>query len=386
MKDETKITHAGRYPHDHNGAVNTPVYHSSTILFPSLEAHDRRDQRIVYGRKGTPTVFTLEDGMSALEQAAGTVITPSGLAAVSTTLMTFAETGVHYLVTDSAYFPTRKFSENVLRKIGVDVEYYDPTIGSRIEELIRPNTKLIWLEAPGSQTFEMQDIPAIVEIARKHGVRTAIDNTWSAGYFFKPLTHGVDISVQAATKYIVGHSDAMLGTIACNEDVLEAVRATFDSFGNCAGPDDIYLGTRGLRTLAVRLKQHHENGMILAEWLRSRPEVTRIMHPGMSNDPGHTIWKRDFTGSSGLFGFVMDNTDRAALGAMMDGLKFFGMGYSWGGYESLLVPTNPAPMRSATTWDVPGQTMRIHVGLEDPQDLIDDLEAGFERLKAAIGS
>lgn len=383
MKDDTKLTHAGRHPHENHGAVNTPVYHASTILFPTLADFDSRDRKYVYGRKGTPTTSTLEEAVSALEQAHGTVLAPSGLAAVTTTLMSFVEAGGHVLLTDSTYFPTRKFASGLLARLGIEAEYYDPLIGDGIEALIRPNTNLIWMESPGSLTFEMQDVPAIVAAAKKHGVPTAIDNTWSGGYFFKPLTLGVDVSVQAATKYIVGHSDAMLGTIACNKESYPKVLDTFLQQGNCAGPDDVYLGTRGLRTMAVRMNRQHENGIKMAEWLRDRPEVTRVMHPALPDDPGHEIWKRDFTGASGLFGFVVDCTDRTALGAMLDGLALFGMGASWGGYESLILPSDPSKMRSATKWEPGGTTLRMHVGLEDTADLIDDLTAGFKRLNSA---
>ncbi|RVU34042.1 cystathionine beta-lyase [Hwanghaeella grinnelliae] len=383
MKDDTKLTHAGRHPHENHGAVNTPVYHASTILFPTLADFDSRDRKYVYGRKGTPTTSTLEEAVSALEQAHGTVLAPSGLAAVTTTLMSFVQAGGHVLLTDSTYFPTRKFASGLLARLGIEAEYYDPLIGNGIEALIRPNTNLIWMESPGSLTFEMQDVPAIVAAAKKHGVPTAIDNTWSGGYFFKPLTLGVDVSVQAATKYIVGHSDAMLGTIACNQAAYPKVLDTFLQQGNCAGPDDVYLGTRGLRTMAVRMNRQHENGIKMAEWLRDRPEVIRVMHPALPEDPGHEIWKRDFTGASGLFGFVVDCTDRAALGAMLDGLALFGMGASWGGYESLILPSDPSKMRSATKWEAGGTTLRMHVGLEDTADLIDDLTAGFDRLNSA---
>lgn len=383
MKDDTIVTHAGRHPFDHHGVVNTPVYHASTVLFPTLEAHDARDQPVVYGRKGTPTVFALEEAVSALEGAHGTVVCPSGLAAISTTFLALVKTGDHVLITDNTYFPTRKFADRVLTRYNVEVEYFDPTIGADIEKLIRPETTLIWLESPGSQTFEMTDVPAIVEIANTHHVWTAMDNTWAAGYYFRPLGFGVDVSIQAGTKYIVGHSDAMLGVIACNEEAYGEVHATFDALGNSPGPDDVYLATRGIRTLAVRLKQHYENALILSEWLSRRPEVKRVMFPALPQDPGHPIWRRDFTGASGLFGFVMDCPHRKALAAMMDGLQYFGMGYSWGGYESLLVPTDPAKVRTASEWKPEGQTMRIHVGLEDPDDLIEDLAAGFERLEQA---
>ncbi len=383
MKDNTKVTHAGNHPFDNHGIVNPPVYHASTVLSPTLEARIARTAKVRYGRAGTPTTFALEEAMTALERAHGTVLAPSGLAAITMALSAFVETGDHILVTDSTYTPTRNFANNTLSKFGVEVEYYDPMIGAGISNLIRDNTRLIWTECPGSQTFDVQDLPAIAKAAHEKGVVVLTDNTWSGGYFRKPLDEGVDISVQAATKYIVGHSDVMMGTIACNEATYDRVKQSSSSFGMCCGPNDVYLALRGLRTIGVRMDRHHESGIKVAQWLQSRPEVTRVMHPALPDDPGHEIWKRDFTGASGLFGFVLKESDTNKIAAMMDHMELHGMGSSWGGYESLLIPSWPERSRTASEWETEGQCMRIHVGLEDTDDLIADLEAGLERMNKA---
>jgi len=380
MKDDTKLTHKGLHPFANHGIVNPPVYHASTILFPTLDALDNKaSAKVVYGRRGTPTSFALIEAICALEGGHGGVICSSGLAAISVAMTAVLKAGDHVLLTDSAYLPTRQFADRVLRRFGVEVSYYDPRIGAGIDGLIRANTRLIWMESPGSQTFEVQDIPAIVGIARARGIVTAIDNTWGAGYYLKPLAMGVDISVQAATKYIVGHSDTMLGTVVTNEALYPVIQAEWDNFGGCAGPDDIYLATRGLRTMGVRLRQHYAAALKVAHFLEARPEVTQVMHPALESSPDHAIWKRDFTGACGLFGFVLKAAPRAALADLLDHLRFFGMGYSWGGFESLLIPTDPAHIRTATRWDVPGQAMRIHIGLEDVDDLMEDLACGLDR-------
>lgn len=383
MTDETLLCHVGRRSRDHFGAVNTPVYRASTILFPTLAEFDAKKSAAVrYGRRGTPTSHSLEEAVSALEEAAGTILTPSGVMAITGTLLAFAEPGAHFLIPDNVYGTCRNFCENALKSFGVSVTYYDPACGADLSSLIEPNTRLIWIEAPGSQTFEMPDIAAIVELARARGIVTAIDNTWAAGHFLKPLTLGVDISVQAGTKYLGGHSDVMLGTISCAQSVYQRVRNFTAYLGMCVGPDDVYLVLRGIRTLPLRLKQHYQSGLKVAEWLAMRPEVLKILHPARPGDPGHEQWKRYFTGASGLFGFVIKPVERTRLAAMVDGLKLFGMGSSWGGFESLLIPTNPAAIRTATRWEPGGQTMRIHVGLEDPDELIADLARGFERMAA----
>lgn len=385
MKDDTTVTTAGRSPENNYGIVNPPVYHASTILYPTLERMEAKKgrQEVQYGRRGTPTTFALEDAVSAIEGAEGTILTSSGLAAVSLAMMTFTKAGDHILITDSVYGPARRFADEHLKRYGVEVDYYNPLIGSDIASLCKDNTSLIWLESPGSQTFEVQDIPAITAVAREKGITTVIDNTWAAGIYLKPLALGVDVSIHAGTKYFVGHSDAMLGTLSASGEFLKRIYDEYSIVGHSLGPDDAYLAMRGIRTLTTRLRQHMTNALKIAQWLEGRPEVLRVMHPALESDPGHELWKRDFTGACGLFGFVMELCSKKALAAMLDDMKLFGMGYSWGGYESLLIPTEPAHIRTATTWSPGGQTMRIHVGLEDTDDLIEDLEAGFARLKKA---
>jgi cystathionine beta-lyase len=385
MKDDSLVTHAGNNPFENHGIINPPVYHASTILSPTLEAYRNiRLATVRYGRRGTPTSHAFEDAIAALEGGNGAVSTPSGLAAVTCLITACVKSGDHILVTDNAYQPTRYFCQTVLKKFGVETEYYDPTIGGTIETLIRPNTSVVYVESPGSLTFEVQDLPAIAEAAHKAGAIVISDNTWGAGYYHKPLSLGADISLQAGTKYIVGHSDTNLGIIVWKDtDRFGRIRDDIQSMGICAGPDDLYLAMRGLRTMGVRLPRHFETGLLIARWLDDRPEVKQVIHPALEDNPSHELWKRDFTGACGLFGFVLHQTDQTALAAMMDGLKMHGMGASWGGYESLLIPTDPGKSRSATRWEVEGQCMRIHVGLEDPEDLIADLEAGLERLGAA---
>ncbi len=390
MKDDTKIVAAGRHPKDNLGVVNPPVYHTSTILRSSLaelragaEKRNSDEPAILYGRVGHPTALAFEEAMAALEGGFRSLAYPSGLAAISSALLSYLEAGDHLLVSDSVYGPTRTFSDQVLARFGVEVSYYLPEVGASIAELMRPNTKVVFTEAPGSQTFEMQDIPAIAEAAHKHGAVVMMDNTWATPLFFKPLAHGVDVSIQAATKYIVGHSDVMMGVVTTGREQFGRLRATSQQLGQCAGPDDVYLAQRGLRTLSVRLHRHWQNGIKLAEWLNGRPEVTRLLHPAIPGDPGHALWQRDFVGATGLFAFVIKPCSEDALGAMLDGLELFGMGYSWGGYESLLVPGHPQRFRTVRPFEVDGIILRIHVGLEDPEDLIADLAAGFKRLEAA---
>lgn len=380
-RPDTIVTHAGRDPAAHHGAVSVPVYRASTILLPTLETLDNKESlRLRYGRRGTPTTHALEDAICALENSDRALLAPSGVMAISVVLMSYAEPGAHVLVTDSAYGPTRKFCESVLRKMGVTTTYYDPAAGEDIEALIRPETRLIWMESPGSQTFEIQDVATIARVARSRGIVTVIDNTWSGGYFFKPLDHGVDISIQAGTKYISGHSDLMLGTIACRASEYERLRETYLRFGVCIGSDDAYLALRGLRTLAVRMRQHHVAGLEVAQWLQQQDEVVQVLHPGLPDNPYHNLWKNYFGGASGLFGFIIHETDRKRLARMFDGFSLFGMGSSWGGFESLMTPSNPSVYRTVTSWVPSGQTVRIHVGLEDPRDLIAEIRAGFDRL------
>ena len=340
---------------------------------------------VVYGRLGTPTSFALEDAVARLEGGHASMAVTSGLAAISTAILALVASGDHILVSDSVYQPTRKFCDAMLKRLGVETSYFDPALGSEIAALIRPNTRLVFLESPGSLTFEVQDVPAIAKVAKAAGAAVLWDTTWAASLQCRPFELGADISIQAATKYIVGHSDAMLGLITTSEAYAKPIRKAVWELGQGAGPDDVYLGLRGLRTLSVRLARHQETGLALAQWLAARPEVERVLHPGLPGDPGHELWRRDFTGACGLFGLVLrPPCPRAAMAALIEGLELFGLGSSWGGYESLLIATYPERTRSATTWDAPGRTLRVHAGLEDPADLIADLEAGFERFNRAV--
>jgi len=385
---DTQLAHAGRDPQTHHGAVNTPVYRVSTVTYPTVgemrakEKHPFDGMR--YGRFGTPTSFAFEEAVAALEGGYRTISTASGLAAITGTLAALLGQGDHLLMVDTVYGPTRRYCDQVLRRYGVSVTYYDPLIGAGIAALIQPNTKVVFVEAPGSLTFEMQDIPAIAAVAHAHQAVVVMDNTWSAGFFFQPFTKGVDVSLQAATKFIVGHSDAMLGTITtADPDLWKRLKAAIAVSGVCAGSEEVFLGTRGLRTLAVRLRQHQANGLALAQWVAARPEVLRVMYPPLPSDPGHALWRRDFSGACGLFGFELQPCPAAAVEALIDGLQLFGLGYSWGGYESLIIPSTGDIHRTATRWTPTGPTLRIHTGLEDVGDLIADLEAGFARLRAA---
>ncbi len=387
---ETDIVHLGRRPFDHQGVVNPPVLHASTILFPDFDAFeaatrpstDRR--RVVYGRRGTPTSFALQDAIAGLEGGYDTLITPSGASAVGLALLSLLKTGDHVLMTDSCYGPTRIQCSSLLARYGVTTTFYDPAIGGAIAALIRPETAVVFMESPGSLTFEVQDVPAIVAAVAASGrdIVTVIDNTWASPYFFRPLALGVDVSVQAATKYIVGHSDALLGTITATEAVWPRLAKTVGELGIWTGPDDMYLAQRGLRTLAVRLNQHQETGLTLARWLAERPEIVQILHPGLPGSPGHALWKRDFTGASGLFGALIKPVPRPALAAFFNSLELFGMGWSWGGYESLCILADPAKSRSATHWTRPELLLRFHAGLENPDDLIADLETAFAAMAA----
>lgn len=388
MKEDTVIVTVGRDPKNNHGVVNPPVYHASTIIHQTVaDLEYARQHRwepgvYTYGRHGTPTHSALEEAVAALEGGDRAVCVGSGLAAINAAMLAFVKAGDHILMVDSVYGPARRFCDHFVGRFGVETTYYDPLIGAGIKDLIRENTKVVYVESPGSLTFEVQDIPAIAAEARKAGAVVIMDNTWSAGLFFKPFEHGVDVSVQAGTKYIVGHSDVMMGTIATTQEHWRAVRQAASDLGANSGPDDVYLALRGLRTIAVRLRQHQENALTLARWLQQRPEVQRVLHPGLPEDPGHELWKRDFTGACGLFGVILQEYPKEAVTAMLDGLEHYGMGASWGGFESLILPTNPGPLRTATKWEPGGPTIRIHTGLEDTDDLIEDLEKGLDRLRA----
>lgn len=382
--DLTKLAHSGRDPSRFSGAVNVPVHRASTILFDTAADMGRAGAQPYgspyYGRRGTPTQFGLQEAVADLEGGFRTILTPAGLSAVTVAILSFVEQGDHVLIPDSVYDPTRKFCDQFLTRMGVSTSYYDPTMGSAISELISEKTKLVFTESPGSLTFEVQDIPAICEAAHAKDALVAMDNTWATPLYFKSLAHGVDISVIAATKYIVGHADAMIGTITvAREELWEPVFKTHSLLGFATSPDDAYLAARGLRTLGARLTQHDRSARQIAEWLETRDEVARVIHPALPSHPQHDLWARDFTGASGLFAFELKQAPKKAIDAMLDGLALFGLGYSWGGFESLLIPTTPQSARTVVPYDG-GPLMRIHVGLEAVDDLIADLDAGFGRL------
>ena len=383
LSRQTKVLHLGREPGDQHGFVNTPVYRGSTVLYPTLEKLKSRQQAYTYGRRATPTTHALEKAITDLEGGAATILTSSGLAAVTTALLAFVQAGDHILVTDSVYQPTRTFCDKLLARLGVETTYYDPLAGDRIASLIRGNTRLIFAESPGSQTFEMQDIPAIAKIAKAKNLWLIADNTWASPLFCSPLKLGADVSIQAATKYIVGHADAMLGAVTANARASKYIDNAKEALGTCPGSEETYLGLRGLRTLDVRLQRHMTSGIEMALWLEQRPEIARVMHPALPGHPGHALWQRDFSGASGLFCAILKPTSDKALAAFLDHLKLFAMGYSWGGFESLVIPFDPSSYRTATKWSEAGPALRFHIGLDAVEDLKKDLSEGFERMRRA---
>jgi cystathionine beta-lyase len=389
--DETKLVAAGRRPEWTGPIVNPPVHRASTILFEDCAALKtgagrNADGEWHYGRRGTPTQWSLAEALTELEPgAAGTMLFSSGTAAIATALLSVLKSGDELLMVDSTYEPTRAFCRNILASMGIATRFYDPLIGASIADLIGKATAAIFLESPGSLTFEVQDVPAIVAAANARGIATLIDNTWATPLLFPAIAARVDLAILSCTKYVVGHSDAMLGSVTATPERYAALRRTAQLFGQHVSPDDAFLGLRGLRTLAVRLKAHEEGALKIARWLEGRPEVARVLHPALSSCPGHETWKRDFRGSSGLFSFVLDGGDAAARAALIDGLVHFGIGYSWGGYESLALPVDPTPIRTATQWRTEGPMVRLHIGLEHPDDLIADLEAGLDRFRAIRG-
>jgi cystathionine beta-lyase len=385
---DTRVAHLGSGAEGF-GSMNPPLFRVSTVAFDSMADYERayaeRFGELIYGRVGTPTTWAFEDAVAGLEGGAAAFLLPSGLAAISAALLSQLRAGDHLLMVDTVYGPARAFCDNILPRYGIETTFYDPLIGAGIEALMRPATRVVYAESPGSQTFEVQDVRAIAEAAHRRGAVLMLDNTWATPLGFRSFDHGVDIAVHAATKYLVGHSDAMLGVIVANEATRAPVREWVDANGLCAGADEAWLGLRGLRTLSVRLARHHENALAVARWLEQRPEVARVLHPGLPSNPGHALWTRDFRLASGLFSIVLHPYGKAAVDAFVDGLELFAIGASWGGYESLVMPFAPAKIRSATRWQDPGACVRFHVGLEDPADLIRDLERGFERLRKAEG-
>ncbi|HFD16683.1 MAG TPA: cystathionine beta-lyase [Rhodospirillales bacterium] len=385
MQDSTRITLLGRDPEAQRGFVNPPVYRGSTVLFPTVEAMERARAagESTYGRSGTPTSRALADSIAELEGGYGCILTASGKAACNLTLAALLQAGDHLLMVDSVYGPTRRFCDRTLARFGVETTYYDPRIGAGIRALFRPETRLVFMESPGSLTFEVQDVPAIAAAARERGITTAIDATWGTPLFFRPLALGVDVSIQAVTKYIGGHSDLLMGAVTATEAVYPRLRAGLEEFGAPPSPEDCWLALRGLRTLAARLARHEESALAVARWLEGRPEVSRVLHPALESHPDHALWRRDFTGACGLFGVVLDGYPEAAARAMADALELFGIGASWGGFESLVLVPDPTPIRTAVSWKAEGALLRLHIGLEDPEDLIRDLGRGLARLRAA---
>lgn len=383
---DTKLTHLYKDPAAKDGFVNPPLYRGSTVLYQSVKhmeevnADSLKLTAPAYGRFGTPASRLLEDTLNELEGGHGTVLTNSGLSAITTAILSLVKSGDHMLITDSCYWPTRNFS-NFLQGLGIEAQYYDPCIGSAISTLIKSNTRLVFMESPGSMTFEVQDVPAIVKVCKERGVSTLIDNTWATPLYFHPLKFGVDISIHAATKYISGHADSFLGAIICSEEHFAKVRGTSIRLGQCAAPEDVNLSLRGLRTLSTRLRTHQAGALKLAAWLIDRKEVKEVLYPALPGSKGHEIWKRDFTGASGLFGMILNQDyKKHQVNAMVDGLKLLGLGHSWGGFESLILPGHPETFRLENSWMDKGPLLRIHVGLEDVRDLVGDLESGFARL------
>ncbi|MEJ0009515.1 MAG: cystathionine beta-lyase [Alphaproteobacteria bacterium] len=386
---DTQLVDLGRDPKRDSGAVNPPVYRTSTVLFPdyaALKAYEEGniDRHRGYGRYGSPTTEGLEEALAELEGADHAMITSTGLAAISTTLLGLLGAGDHVLFPDSVYGSARGFIDGELKRYGIDCEYYDPTIGAGIEARMKKNTKVVYCESPGSLTFEMQDIPAIAKVAHAHKAIVVSDNTWATPLLMRPFDLGVDVSIHSATKYIGGHSDLLMGVILCKEPLYRRLRMAHRHLGPSSGGDNAYLALRGLRTIAVRLARHEAHAMEVATWLQTIPEVKRVLYPALPSDPGHALWKRDLRGASGLFAVDVGNVPAHALSAMLDGLEHFGMGYSWGGFESLIIAYQPARQRVATKWDASTTLLRLHIGLEAPKDLIADLDAGFKRLREAM--
>ncbi|EEE42946.2 cystathionine beta-lyase [Roseibium alexandrii] len=377
---ETVLAHSGRDPSGFHGFVNPPVVHASTVLYPDTKTMVTGAQKFSYARRGNPTTDSLEDALKEIEGAAGVKLANSGLNAIALAILSCVKSGDHILIADTAYGPTRHFADTVLPGLNVDVEYYNPAVGANIKSLFKPNTTAVFTEAPGSLTFEMQDIPAIAAAAHEIDATVLMDNTWASPLYCQPIAFGVDLSIQAGTKYIVGHSDVMLGTIAASEKAWHKLDTLHGAMGSHVGPDDVYLGLRGLRTLSVRLERHQKNTAVVLDWLKTQPAIGAIRYPALESDPGHEIWKRDFSGASGLCGFdFATRTTQEQAYAFLDALTLFGLGYSWGGFESLAIPVRLKGMRSATNVDPDLHSVRLHIGLEDPEDLIKDLGQALDK-------
>jgi cystathionine beta-lyase len=381
-KPATRLVRIGRDPDLTGPFVNPPVVHASTVLFDSVDEMAARKSRYLYGRWGTPTLEAMEKAVSDLEGAAGTVLSPSGLAAISTALLSCLSAGDHLLLVDCAYYPTRHLADTVLKRFGIETTFFDPGIGAGIRDLFRERTRAVYLEVPGSLTFEMQDLPAIAAMAHEGGATVLIDNTWATPLYYKPLKLGADIVIHAGTKYFGGHSDVMLGSASATAAAWPSLVQTQRLMGLSVGPDDAFLGLRGLRTLGVRLERQMKSALKVAEWLAERPEVGRVFHPALPEDPGHALWKRDMTGASGLFSFSLAAWGETEAKRLIDGLELFGIGASWGGYESLATLASKNITRTVNPWPSDRPLIRLHIGLEDTDDLIADLKASFERVAA----
>jgi len=382
LRRRSRLVNLGRDIEFSQGFVNVPPFRGSTVLYPDVATLKGRAQRFTYGTRGTPSTEALSAAWTDLTGAAGTVLLPSGLAAIVVALMTALSAGDHMLMTDSVYAPARAFTGKTLARMGIETTFYDPTIGGGVAALMRPNTKVVFTESPGSETLEIQDIPAIAEAAHARGACVIMDNTWATPLFFPAHAHGVDMVVEAGTKYLSGHADLLIGLVSANADWFERLHACVHLMAIPAGPEDVFLALRGLRTMELRLREAERQGLALAQWLSQRPEVLRVIHPALPDHPGHAIWKRDFTGASGLFSIVLKPASEAAVTALLDGLELFGLGYSWGGYESLAVPVDCTATRTATRFAPGGPMVRLSAGLEDIEDLKEDLDRGFKRLRA----
>jgi cystathionine beta-lyase len=382
LKRRSRLVNLGRDAEFSQGFVNVPPFRGSTVLYPDVATLKARAQRFTYGTHGTPTTEALGTAWTDIAGAAGTVLVPSGLAAIVAALMTSLSAGDHLLITDSVYRPTRAFADKMLKRMGIEATYYDPGVGAGIEALMRPNTRAVLTESPGSETLEIQDVPAIAEVAHARGACVIMDNTWATPLFFSAHAHGVDLAVEAGTKYLSGHADLLLGLVSANDAWSERLHRSVDLMAIPPGPEDVFLALRGLRSMELRLCEAERQGLALARWLLERTEVLRVIHPALPDHPGHKLWKRDFTGSSGLFSIVLKPASEPAVAAFLDSLELFGLGYSWGGYESLAVPFDCTAYRTATRFAPGGPTVRFSVGLEDIEDLKADLDRGFARLRA----
>lgn len=387
QRAETTLAHAGMQHGALSGMVSPPVFRFSTVTYDTVaeyeEAHHERFDHLIYGRLGSPTTWSLEDALCQLEGAHACVLTPSGLAAIQLALMSVLSAGDHLLVTDAVYPPVRQFCSNVLTRFGVQVEYYDPLIGAAIETRMLKNTRAIYVESPGSHSLEVQDIPAIAAAAHRHGALVIADNTWATGLYFRSFEHGVDIAVHAGTKYVAGHSDAMIGAVLTTEALSASVRAYWSDTGTCVGPDDAFLALRGLRTLALRMERHYSNALHIANWLQEQPEVRTVLYPALESHPQYALWKRDFKGATGLLTWVPVDANERQVHAFADALQLFGIGASWGGFESLVLPAAPPRHATALPWKAGQKALRLHIGLEHADDLIADLQSGLQALRSA---